>query len=79
MATAVALLLHLIHLTIKFSLLFQTSALCNLLLGALSLDLLRYKVLVRLQTTLNVDLEFDNIVQHALELRVQFFANSGGA
>jgi hypothetical protein len=79
MATAAALLLHLIHVTIKFSLLFQCSAFCNLLLRTFALHFLRNKVLIRLQTALDVDLEFDDVVQHALKLRVQFFADGGRA
>ena len=64
------LLLRLIHVTIKFSLLLQSSALGDFLLLALALDLLRNKVLVGLQTALDVDFELDDVVEHALELGV---------
>lgn len=69
------LLLHLIHLAIQIRLLLQSSTFSNFLLLTLALDFLRDKVLVGLQATLHVDLELDNVVEHTLELGVQFLAD----
>jgi ABC-type bacteriocin/lantibiotic exporter with double-glycine peptidase domain len=77
MTSTVASLVHVIHLNIEVGLLFQSSALGNFLLLTLAFDFLRDKVLVRLQAALDMDLELDNVVQHTLELGVQFFADGG--
>jgi hypothetical protein len=73
------LLLHLIHLPLKLSLLLHRSALSNFLLVALTLDLCRHEILVGLQAGLDVDFEFDDVVEHALKFGVQLLADGGGA
>lgn len=65
-----ALFLHLVHLDVKISLLVQSSAFSDFLLLTLALDFLCDKVLVRLQAALDMDLELDDVVEHALELCV---------
>jgi hypothetical protein len=71
----VASLLHLVRLAVIFGLFLQSSAFSDFLLLALTLDFLCDKIFVRLQTALDVNLKFDNVVEHALELRVEFFAH----
>jgi hypothetical protein len=73
------LLLHRIHLIIELSLLLQRGILSHFLLLALTLDFLRDEILVGLKTALDVNFEFDNIIEHALELGVEFFADCSGA
>lgn len=68
------LLLHLIPSLLLH--LPNRPSLSRLLFLALPLNLLCHEILISLQRLLNMNLELDNIVQHSLQLGVQFFSQS---
>jgi len=73
----IALLFHLIHVAVIFGLFLQSGAFSNFLLLAFALDFLSDEIFVCFQAALDVDLEFDDVVEHALELCVQLFTHGG--